>query len=363
MKVNGKDKKSIWMDGLDVTIIDQRLGMLPHVYHETNLATYEEVCTAIKDMWVSGAGLIGATAGYGMAVAARQLWDDKCDAETLINRLEVAKEALEHTRPTAQNLFYATNRIFDKIVAESKGGKMKAWDIVVLAREQAHAIAFEDADNCYNLGRNGSPLLRDGARVMTHCNAGWLAFVDWGSATGPIYAAHREGKDVFVYVSETRPRLQGSNLTAWELGQEGVDHVIIPDNASGALMREGLVDIVIVGADRIAANGDTANKIGTYMKALAAKANNVPFYVAAPSTTFDFSLDNGDKIPIERRDPSEVLNVDGLDESGDIKRVRIAPKNSKAENIAFDVTPHDLITGYITEKGVFNAGELEEKLK
>ncbi|MFH1637451.1 MAG: S-methyl-5-thioribose-1-phosphate isomerase [Candidatus Woesearchaeota archaeon] len=352
MKVNGKDKRTVWMEDSDVVIINQRLGALPHSYEEVKLKTYKDTCIAIKDMWVSGAGLIGATAGYAMAQAAMQYSKTK-DITTFVMNINKAKEEIESTRPTARNLFYATERLYNAIASTKT-----IDEAVEIAIKEAQAVADEDAENCRMIGVHGSKLIKDGFNIMTHCNAGWLAFVDWGSASSPIYAAHREGKSLLVYVSETRPRLQGSNLTAWEMMNEGVECKVIADNASGALIKAGKVDMVITGADRIAANGDTANKIGTYMKAVCAKENNVPFYIAAPSTTFDLSLEDGDGIPIEERDQSEVLTVTG-EFGGLIETVGIAPKGCKALNIAFDVTPHEYITGYITEKGILKAGEIK----
>lgn len=349
-------KKSIWMKDKDVVIVNQRLGALPHKYEEVKRTTYKDTCIAIKDMWVSGAGLIGATAGYAMAQAATEYSKSK-DFDTFLANMTQAREEIESTRPTARNLFYATERVYNAIAKTNT-----IDDAVKIAHIEAQATADEDENYCLNIGINGNELIGDNFNIMTHCNAGQLAFVNYGSATAPIYVAYHQTKNPFVYVSETRPRLQGSNLTAWELMDQGVKCKVIPDNASGALIRAGKVDMIIVGADRIAANGDTANKIGTYMKAVCAKENNVPFYIAAPSTTFDLSLDSGDKIPIEERDPEEVLTVTGKDEEGNISKVRIAPEGCEALNIAFDVTPAKYITGFITERGILKAEEIKVKL-
>ena len=316
MKVNGRDYRTVWLEGSTVYLIEQNL--LPFKFQIYAAKTYQETCLAIKTMLVRGAGAIGATAGFTMAQAFLQ----KADPVK-------AKKEIEATRPTAQNLFYAVNRVFH------------AKDPTA----EAQKIADEDVENCRKIGEIGSSLIKDGANIETHCNAGWLAFVDYGSALSPIYQAHRSGKKVFVYVDETRPRNQGAKLTAWELQNEGVPHVIIPDNAGAFLMSQGKVDLMIVGADRIAANGDVANKIGTLEKAIAAKEFGIPFYVAAPSSTFDQKCPNGQAIPIEERSEDEVLFESGI---------RIASPGSKALNLAFDVTPAKYISGIITEKGIIN---------
>jgi S-methyl-5-thioribose-1-phosphate isomerase len=289
-------------------------------------------------MIVRGAGAIGATAGYGMALAFLQ-----SDSKEYV---EQARIELDATRPTARNLFYATERVFNAGIISPK-----------LAIEEAKQIALEDETAGMNIGLNGSPLIRDGFRILTHCNAGWLGFVDHGSALSPIYRSHDDGKNIFVYVDETRPRGQGARLTAWELQNEGVPFAIVPDNAGAYLMASGLVDMVIVGADRIASNGDAANKIGTLEKAIVAKHYGIPFYVAAPLSTFDKNCPSGDLIPIEERSGDEVLWQSGPDKNGAIHTVQVCTPGSEVMNPAFDVTPAELITAIITEKGVIKPTE------
>jgi S-methyl-5-thioribose-1-phosphate isomerase len=297
-------------------------------------------------MVVRGAGAIGATGALGIAQAALHAPDDGFHVF-----MANAAETMSQTRPTAQNLFYGIKTVMNAIEAEG--------DNIVQAREAAVAaangVADDDAACCEAIGKHGAPLIPDGARISTHCNAGWLAFVDWGSALSPIYVAHRSGKDVFVYTDETRPRSQGARLSAWELGQESVPHAVISDNATGHLMRTGQIDMVIVGSDRIAANGDVANKIGTYSSAVCAAANGIPFYVAAPTTTIDPDCPTGDDIPIEERDQDEVRFTWGWSDEGQFIRVRTTPDSSPARNPAFDVTPANLVKGIITEKGVVEA--------
>ena len=287
-------------------------------------------------------GAIGAAAGYGMAQAALEAADNNFDAD-----INEALRLLKETRPTAQNLFYSVDRVYRKIT-ESRDILEKRSS----ACEEADKIASEDIEACKKIGEIGASLLKDKFRIMTHCNAGWLGFADWGSALAPLYCARRQGKVLFVWVDETRPRLQGARLTAWELYQEGISHAVISDNAAGYFMVKGEVDIVIVGSDRIAANGDVANKIGTYEKALLARENGIPFYVAAPTSTVDKTTLSGDKIPIEERDPSEVLVINGKDEEGVLRNVRITMDDIPARNPAFDITPASMITGIITEKGI-----------
>ncbi|MFH1432244.1 MAG: S-methyl-5-thioribose-1-phosphate isomerase [archaeon] len=343
---NIREYRTLWMEGASVFMIDQ--PKIPHSFEIVELKRYQDTARAIKDMVVRGAGAIGAAGGFAMAQAAIEasednFLDDVSRAETVINC----------TRPTAQDLFYATAR-----VARAIRSKKDAQDARKAAIAEAQKIADENASACEMIGRHGEKLIHDNMRILTHCNAGWLAFVDWGSALSPIYAAKRQGKGVFVYADETRPRCQGARLTAWELGQEGVNHVVIADNASGYYMRKGDVDLVIVGADRIALNGDVANKIGTYEKAVLAHENGIPFYVAAPMSTIDISCKNGDGIPIEERSQDEVLYMFGWsDELGRMSRVRIAPRTSRALNPAFDVTPAKYVTGIITEKGIIKANE------
>ena len=334
-------------------LIDQRL--LPHRFVIEDVRTVEQMATAIREMHVRGAGLIGASAGYGMYLAAIEAAPGKLD-EQLIR----ATAQLKATRPTAVNLSWAVERQLRNIA----GGK-NAKEKVALALGTARSIADEDAEHCRLIGQHGLELIRQLARkkagkpvnVLTHCNAGWLAFVDYGSATAPIYAAHDSGLPLHVWVAETRPRNQGSKLTAWELGEHRVPHTIVADSAAGHLMQRGAVDLVIVGTDRTTSTGDVANKIGTYLKALAAKDNNVPFYVALPSSSFDWKLRDGLKeIPIEERSADEVKQADGWFEGQHVE-VRVAPERSPAANYGFDVTPAQLVTGLITERGVCEANE------
>ncbi|RMF87248.1 MAG: S-methyl-5-thioribose-1-phosphate isomerase [Nitrospirae bacterium] len=340
MKVEGTPYRTVWLEGSRVCLIDQR--WLPHRFTVAELETVEATCTAIRDMWVRGAGAIGATAGYGVAqailLASSEGWREAVAAGCA---------ALRAPRPTAQNLFAAVARVEAVLAA--------APDLAA-AREaavaEAQRIADEDAASCEAIGEAGAPLLPEGGRILTHCNAGWLAFVDWGSALSPVYKAARAGRRLKVYADETRPRGQGALLTAWELAGEGIDHAVIADNAAASLMARGEIDLVIVGADRIAANGDVANKIGTLEKAICARHFGIPFYVAAPTATIDWDCPDGRHIPIEERDPEEVLTAWGRDEAGEIRRVRTANPASTALNPAFDVTPAELITGIVTEHGV-----------
>jgi len=290
-------------------------------------------------MLVRGAGAIGATAGFALAQALQE-----APKEGFWKFVEKAKVEIEATRPTAQNLFFAVNRVFD---AAKKSKQPREAGV-----EEAQNIAQEDADNCQKIGELGSELIKDGANIETHCNAGWLAFVDYGSALSPIYIASQQGKKVFVYVDETRPRGQGARLTAWELRNENIEHTIIPDNAGAYLMSQGKIDMMIVGADRIAANGDVANKIGTLEKAICAKEYGVPFYVAAPTSTFDLNCKSDKDIPIEERDAAEVLYQTGPSEEGKLEKILVCSPGSSAINPAFDVTPAKYITGIITEKGI-----------
>ena len=313
------------MEGRNVVVIDQRL--LPHQFKLLRLKNHMETAEAIRNMTIRGAGTIGATAAYGMAQAFLE------DASS--KYLSKAYETLVTTRPTAVDLKHA----LDRVLIEAHDAKT--------AVAVAERITDEYVERMKRIGEIGLPLLPKNARVLTHCNAGWLAIVDWGSATAPIYTAHRRGQKVFVWVDETRPRCQGANLTSWELLNEGVPHKIIADNAAGHFMQRGEVDLCIVGADRIAANGDTANKLGTYEKAVLAKENGIPFYIAAPSSTIDPHCPNGAAIPIEERSEDEVLFV-----MSDKGRVRVTPRGARAANPAFDVTPAKYITGIITERGI-----------
>jgi methylthioribose-1-phosphate isomerase len=350
MKVDGKHTRTIWVeaDGNTVGTIDQTL--LPHRYATIRLDTAEDAARAIKTMQVRGAPLIGAAAAYGMALAARQ---DASDAA-----LERAYALLIATRPTAINLKWALDEMMASLRNRSRDER------VVTAYRRAAEIADEDVEINAAIGRHGLKLIEDIAakksgapvNVLTHCNAGWLATVDWGTATSPIYQAHDKGLPIHVWVDETRPRNQGASLTAWELGQHGVPHTVIPDNTGGHLMQHGEVDIAIVGTDRVTAQGDVANKIGTYLKALAAHDNNVPFYVALPSPTIDFTVVDGvAEIPIEQRSADEVTTMTGRTADGRIESVRIVPDGSNVANYGFDVTPARLVTGLITERGVIAA--------
>ena len=350
MKVGDQYFRTIWLkpeDARVVQLIDQRA--LPHRFVVEEVRTVAEMAVAIKEMHVRGAGLIGAAAGYGMYLG-------------MLAEMEARAAAalLRTTRPTAVNLAWALERQLARIATGSS-----ATEKIALARETAEAIADEDAERCRQIGRHGLELICQIANrksgqpvnVLTHCNAGWLAFVDHGSATAPIYAAHDAGVPVHVWVDETRPRNQGSKLTAWELGQHGVPHTVIADNAGGHLMQRGEVDLVLVGTDRTTYTGDVANKIGTYLKALAAKDSSVPFYVALPSSSFDWTMRDGlAEIPIEERGAEEVKHADGWADGRSIE-VRVTPEASPAANYGFDVTPRRLISGLITERGICQANE------
>jgi methylthioribose-1-phosphate isomerase len=348
MKVDGKHFRSIWLepDGWSVSAIDQR--RLPHDFVVARLTTCDAAADAIRSMLVRGAPLIGATAAYGMALAMRA---DASDAA-----LDQACLTLMATRPTAINLKWALDEMRSLLLPLPPPRRAGA------AYARAAEIAEEDIAINQGIGRHGLVLIeaiaatkKQGERVnvLTHCNAGWLATVDWGTATAPIYLAHDRGVAVHVWVDETRPRNQGASLTAWELGHHGVPHTVIPDNTGGHLMQHGMVDLVIVGTDRVTAKGDVCNKIGTYLKALAAHDNGVPFYVALPSPTIDFSVDDGIReIPIEQRGAEEVTHMTGRTADGRIETVRIVPDGSPVANYGFDVTPARLVTGLITERGV-----------
>ena len=347
MIVNGRPYRTVWMEGSQVRLINQPL--LPHFFEIVSLPDHRATANAIRDMVVRGAGAIGATGGYGMAQVALEA----PAGSSFMEYVRQGAQTLASTRPTAQNLFYAINRVMKAIEAAAD---VEAARQAAVA--EAQAIADEDAASCEAIGRHGASLLQSGARILTHCNAGWLAFVDWGSALSPVYVSKRQGRKVFVYADETRPRGQGAQLTAWELLNEGIDHAIVADNASGFLMQRGEIDLVIVGSDRIAANGDVANKIGTYEKAVVAHELGIPFYVAAPTSTIDPDCPNGDSIPIEERSPDEVLYSYGLLDNGQFGRVRVAPQGSTARNLAFDVTPARYITAIITQNGIFKPGEI-----
>ncbi len=347
MLVDGTHYRTVWREGSTVRMIDQNL--LPFRFQVVDSRDHRATAAAIGDMTTRGAGAIGAAAGFGVAQAAMEAPDDP---DAFRRYLEEAAALLRATRPTAQNLFFAVNRVLAAALAALPGSGRGCGAARSAACAEADALAREDAETGRLIGIAGASLIREGARVLTHCNAGWLAFTDWGTALSPVYAAAREGKRVFVWVDETRPRLQGARLTAWELSGEGIDYRVIPDNAAGLFMRRQEVDLVIVGADRIAANGDVANKIGTYEKAVLARENGVPFYVAAPFSTVDVDCPSGEQIPIEERGEAEVLNASGPDAEGRLRTVRVASPGARARNPAFDVTPAALVRGIITERGI-----------
>ena len=349
MLVNNKHYRTVWMEEDKILLINQLL--LPHKFEIFTSKNHIETANAIKSMVVRGAGAIGATGAYGVAQAALE-----ADKNNFSEHVKNAAYTLKNTRPTAQNLFAGIDYVYD--AAKSVKDIDEAKKIAV---KKANEFADYDAESCRKIGEFGNSLIKNNFTIQTHCNAGWLAFVDWGSALSPVYSAHRAGKKVFVFVDETRPRNQGSFLTAWELLNEKVPHAIIADNAEGHYMKEKITNILITGADRIAVNGDTANKIGTYEKAVLAKENGIPFYVAAPTTTFDLKCESGNKIPIEERHQDELLYIHGLDDKNEMKKIRIAPKESSAKNPAFDVTPAKYIAGFITEKGIIKADKNEIK--
>jgi len=355
MKVRLEDKvehyRTVWMNGSVVEMIDQ--NKLPHSFEILKLKNHKETAEAIRNMNIRGAGAIGGATGYAMA----QAFLEAPESGNFYPYILDAVDHIKSRRPTAQNLFYAVDRVLGCIEG-IKSFKMMKKEAVQIAE----AIADEDAASCKKIGEYGRDLIKDNYKILTHCNAGWLAFVDYGSALSPIYAANNQGKNVFVWADETRPRLQGARLTAWELDQEGIDHKIIVDNVSGCLMWRDMVDMVIVGSDRIASNGDVANKIGTYEKAVLAKENKIPFYVAAPTSTIDMNCKSGKHIPIEERDENEVLYIDGFCErTNQVEEVKISSGNSHAYNYAFDVTPAKYVKGIITEKGIVKPNRKEIK--
>jgi len=355
MNIQGKHYRTVWLNADNpevVQIIDQRF--LPFEMVIEDLGTVPETALAIKEMHARGAGLIGALAGFGMYLAALQ--SASRPPADFTSAVEQDGRDLMSTRPTAINLEWGVRRVLSAMQAAGDSVPAK----VTAARQTALAIADEDADYCRRIGEHGVELIAEISRrkngapvnILTHCNAGWLAFVDYGTATAPIYAAFERGIPVHVWVDETRPRNQGARLTAWELGQHGVPHTVIADNTGGHLMQHGMVDLVITGADRVTYTGDAANKIGTYLKALAAKDNNLPFYVALPSSTFDWVMTDGvNQIPVEERDSDEVRFIEGW-ENGAVHKVRLTPENSPAANFGFDITPSRLISGLITERGI-----------
>ena len=348
MKINGKSYKTIWFEDNLVKIIDQT--KLPHQFIIKDLKTVKDAINAIKTMEVRGAPLIGATAAYGLVLSLIEKND--------LSFLKKSSEDLISSRPTAINLKWAVDRMMKKLLG------VNDKDILKIALEEAKSIVEEDINYCKSIGLNGLKVIKeiadkkkDTVNILTHCNAGWLATIDWGTATSPIYHAHQNGIKVHVWVDETRPRNQGANLTSYELNEEKISNTVITDNAGGILMQRGQVDMCIVGTDRTLSNGDVCNKVGTYLKALAAKDNNVPFYVALPSSTIDWEIKNHKKIPIEERNPEELSHIEGVDENNNIKKIRIYPQKSRSLNLAFDITPAKLVTGLITEKGICEASE------
>ena len=348
MRIENKVYRTIWFEDNLVKIIDQT--KLPHKFIIKDLKTVKDAINAIKIMEVRGAPLIGATAAYGLVLSIIEKND--------LSFIKKSSEDLISSRPTAINLKWAVNRMMKKLSGVNNN------DILKIAINEAEAIVEEDVNFCKNIGLNGLKIIeeisakkKDTVNILTHCNAGWLATIDWGTATSPIYHAHQKGIKVHVWVDETRPRNQGANLTSYELNEEGIPNTVITDNAGGILMQRGQVDMCIVGTDRTLSNGDVCNKIGTYLKALAAKDNNVPFYVALPSSTIDWNIKDHNKIPIEERNPDELSYIEGIDNKNQVTKVRIYPKKSKSMNLAFDVTPAKYVTGLITEKGICEASE------
>jgi methylthioribose-1-phosphate isomerase len=346
MRIQGKEYRTIWYENSVVKIIDQT--KLPHQFKIKDLNSVKDAINAIKVMEVRGAPLIGGTAAYGIVLAVQESTEKE-----FINK---SAEELIQSRPTAINLKWAVDRMMSKLSG------INSDQILNIALKEAKEICDEDEKFCENIGINGLRIIeeiynkkKDTVNILTHCNAGWLATINWGTATSPIYHAHKKGIPVHVWVDETRPRNQGANLTSYELNEEEIPNTIIADNTGGILMQRGDVDMCIVGTDRTLSNGDVCNKIGTYLKALAAHDNNVPFYVALPSSTIDWEIKEGKDIPIEERNSEEMSHVEGVDENNEIKKVLIYPKKSKAMNLAFDVTPAKYVTGLITEKGISEA--------
>jgi len=360
MTLDSKEMRPIWLheDLKTVKVIDQR--QLPHELIIADLKNIDDIIMAIKKMYVRGAPLIGASAAYGVYLITLNS-PNKSDDSISDNYLNSECTRLKNARPTAVNLAWAVDRMLLKVL------QSKAQDRIDSARKEAWNIVELETENCRKIGEHGLSIIQEISKrkkgktvnLLTHCNAGWLACIEWGTATAPMYAAHRAGIDIHVWVDETRPLNQGARLTAWELGKAGIKHTVITDNAGGHLMQHDMVDMVITGTDRTTYTGDVANKIGTYLKALAAKDNNIPFYVALPSTTFDWTLRDGVKqIPIEERNPDEVSYIQGKVD-GKIKSVLVPPESSPAGNYAFDVTPARLVTGFITERGICRASEAD----
>ena len=346
MKIEGKEYRTIWFEKKVVKIIDQT--KLPHQFVVKELKTVKDAINAIKTMEVRGAPLIGATAAYGIVLAIQNNNDQQF--------IKKSTEDLIQSRPTAINLKWAVDRMMKKLSG------INSDQILDIALNEAKEICSEDEKFCKNIGINGLKIIeeiyskkKDTVNILTHCNAGWLATINWGTATSPIYHAHKKGIPVHVWVDETRPRNQGANLTSYELNEEEIPNTIIADNTGGILMQRGDIDMCIVGTDRTLSNGDVCNKIGTYLKALAAHDNNVPFYVALPSSTIDWDIKDAKDIPIEERNSDELSYVEGIDANNEVKKVLIYPKKSKAMNLAFDITPAKYVTGLITEKGISEA--------
>ena len=346
MKIEGKEYRTIWFENNVVKIIDQT--KLPHKFIIKDLKNVKDAINAIKVMEVRGAPLIGATAAYGLVLAIIENNDQ--------SSLKKSAENLISSRPTAINLKWAVDRMMNKLSG------VNSDKILEIAKNEAKEICEQDVKFCENIGLNGLKIIEEiykkknsTVNILTHCNAGWLATINWGTATSPIYHAHKKGIPVHIWVDETRPRNQGANLTSYELNEEEIPNTIIADNTGGILMQQGEVDMCIVGTDRTLSTGDVCNKIGTYLKALAAHDNKIPFYVALPSSTIDWDIKNFKDIPIEERNSDELSTIEGLDEKGNIKKVMIYPKKSKSLNLAFDVTPSKYVTGLITEKGVCEA--------
>jgi len=346
MRIQGKEYRTIWYEEKIVKIIDQT--KLPHQFKIKDLNSVKDAINAIKVMEVRGAPLIGGTAAYGIVLAIQESTEKE-----FINK---SAEELIQSRPTAINLKWAVDRMMNKLSG------INSDQILNIALKEAKEICDEDEKFCENIGINGLKIIeeiynkkKETVNILTHCNAGWLATINWGTATSPIYHAHKKGIPVHVWVDETRPRNQGANLTSYELNEEEIPNTIIADNTGGILMQRGEVDMCIVGTDRTLSNGDVCNKIGTYLKALAADDNNIPFYVTLPSSTIDWDIKNAQDIPIEKRNSEELSHVEGIDENNEIKKVLIYPKKSKAMNLAFDITPAKYVTGLITEKGICEA--------
>ena len=346
MRIQGKEYRTIWYEDKIVKIIDQT--KLPHQFIIKDLKSVKDAINAIKVMEVRGAPLIGATAAYGIVLAIHEN-----NSQEFISK---CSEGLIKSRPTAINLKWAVDRIMKKLSG------INSDQILDIALKEAKEICDEDERFCEDIGINGLKIIeeiynnkKNTVNILTHCNAGWLATINWGTATSPIYHAHKKGIPVHVWVDETRPRNQGANLTSYELNEEEIPNTIIADNTGGILMQRGEVDMCIVGTDRTLSNGDVCNKIGTYLKALAAHDNNVPFYVALPSSTIDWNIKNARDIPIEERNSEELSHVEGVDENNEVKKVLIYPKKSKTMNLAFDVTPAKYVTGLITERGISDA--------